>query len=154
MKKTSPIASLIDGISGFHSSLSSKGCCSWFQAKYGRTLRMEECRLYQMSFRLPIGINKFGVFLLKNMSFSPSKPETERQNMINNISEFVKTDNKVYCHRKYCYGYLLCLALSVIIVIVNFILLDQFLGGEFIPLGARLLLLHSFLYKMKVSSWF
>ena len=105
---------------------------------------MEECRPYQMLFKLPIGAKDFGLNGSK-LYFFISKPENERQNMIKNISEFVKTDNKIYCHRKYCYGYLLCLALNVINIIGNFILLDQFLGGEFMPLGGRLFLNFSFL---------
>ena len=57
--------------------------------------------------------------------------------MIANIARFVETEARVYRHRKYCYGYLLCLGLNLANVVFNIILLDIFLGGDFLYLGAR-----------------
>ena len=33
--------------------------------------------------------------------------------MIANIARFVETEARVYRHRKYCYGYILCLGLNL-----------------------------------------
>ena len=57
--------------------------------------------------------------------------------MIANIARFVETEARVYRHRKYCYGYILCLVLNLANVVFNIILLDIFLGGDFLYLGAR-----------------
>ena len=57
--------------------------------------------------------------------------------MIANIARFVETEARVYRHRKYCYGYILCLVLNLANVVFNILLLDIFLGGDFLYLGAR-----------------
>ena len=57
--------------------------------------------------------------------------------MIANIARFVETEARVYRHRKYCYGYILCLGLNLANVVFNIIILDIFLGGDFLYLGAR-----------------
>merc|ERR1712080_25938 len=56
---------------------------------------------------------------------------------IEKIAKFLHTYRKGMGHRKYSYSYYLCTGLNLLNVIINIILLDIFIDGQFLSLGSR-----------------
>ena len=61
--------------------------------------------------------------------------ESQRSNMVANISRVVDCSNKVTGRRKYAFGFLMVLFLNLANVVFNFWLMNEFLNNEFYDLG-------------------
>ena len=65
------------------------------------------------------------------------KNASDRQEIVANVTKYIVKEAKTLGHKKYAYGFWSCLILNFINAIFNFILLDIFIGGEFLNLGVR-----------------